>query len=53
MPKVMNMTREKELETRRKELEAMLVEVSKEEQAVEKRLIEKGWVQKDGDWGIE
>ena len=47
------MKREKELETRRKELEAMLVEVSKEEQAVEKRLIEKGWVQKDGDWGIE
>ena len=47
------MKREKELETRRKELEAMLVEVSKEEEAVEKRLIEKGWVQKDGDWGIE
>mgnify|MGYP003148263297 CR=1 FL=1 len=47
------MKREKELETRRKELESLLAEVSKEEKAVEKRLIEKGWVQKDGSWGIE
>jgi len=47
------MRREKELETRRKELESLLAEVSKEEKAVEKRLIEKGWVQKDGVWGIE
>ena len=47
------MKREKELETRRKELESLLAEVSKEEKAVEKRLIEKGWVQKDGVWGIE
>ena len=47
------MKREKELETRRKELESLLTEVSKEEKAVEKRLIEKGWVQKDGSWGIE
>ena len=46
------MKREKELETRRKELESLLAEVSKEEKAVEKRLIEKGWVQKDGVWGI-
>ena len=47
------MKREKELETRRKELESLLAEVSKEEKAVEKQLIEKGWVQKDGVWGIE
>ena len=47
------MKREKELETRRKELESLLSEVTKEEQAVEKRLLEKGWVQKDGVWGIE
>ena len=47
------MKREKELETRRKELESLLSEVSKEEKAVEKQLIEKGWVQKDGVWGIE
>ena len=47
------MKREKELETRRKELESLLAEVSKEEKAGEKRLIEKGWVQKDGVWGIE
>mgnify|MGYP001336026214 CR=1 FL=1 len=45
--------REKELETRRKELESLLAEVSKEEQAVEKQLLEKGWVQqKDGTWGV-
>ena len=47
------MKREKELETRRKELESLLAEVTKEEKAVEKRLLEKGWVQKDGVWGIE
>ena len=47
------MKREKELETRRKELESLLAEVTKEEKLVEKRLLEKGWVQKDGVWGIE
>jgi len=47
------MKREKELETRRKEIESLLAEVSKEEKLVEKRLKEKGWVQKDGVWGIE
>ena len=47
------MKREKELETRRKELESLLAEVSKEEKAVEKKLIEKGWVNKNGSWGIE
>jgi hypothetical protein len=47
------MKREKELETRRKELESLLAEVSKEEKAVEKQLLEKGWVQqKDGTWGV-
>ena len=44
------MKREKELETRRKELESLLEEVTKEEQSVEKQLIDKGWVQKDGSW---
>ena len=44
------MKREKELETRRKEIESLLAEVTKEEKAVEKRLLEKGWVQKDGSW---
>ena len=47
------MKREKELETRRKELESLLAEAIKEEKAVEKMLIEKGWVQKNGSWGIE
>jgi len=48
------MKREKKLETRRKELETMLAEVSKEEQAVEKELKSKGWVQqKDGSWSYE
>ena len=47
------MKREKELETRRKELESLLAEVTKEEKAVEKQLLDKGWVQKDGVWGIE
>jgi len=47
------MKREKELETRRKELESLLAEVTKEEKAVEKELLSKGWVQKkDGSWGI-
>ena len=48
------MKREKKLETRRKELESLLAEVTKEEKAVEKELKSKGWVQqKDGSWGIE
>jgi hypothetical protein len=48
------MKREKKLETRRKELEAMLAEVSKEEQTVEKELKSKGWMQqKDGSWSYE
>ena len=47
------MKREKKLETRRKELESLLAEVTKEEKAVEKELLSKGWVQKkDGSWGI-
>ena len=48
------MKREKKLETRRKELESLLAEVTKEEKAVEKELKSKGWVQqKDGSWSIE
>jgi len=47
------MKREKELETRRKELESLLAEVTKEEKAVEKELLSKGWVQKNGSWGIK
>ena len=47
------MKREKELETRRKELESLLAEVKKEEKAVEKELLSKGWVQKNGSWGIK
>ena len=47
------MKREKELETRRKELESLLAEVTKEEKAVEKQLLDKGWVQKDGSWSIK
>ena len=47
------MKREKELETRRKELESLLAEVLKEEKAVEKELLDKGWVQKDGSWSIK
>ena len=48
------MKREKKLETRRKELESLLAEVTKEEKAVEKELKSKGWVQqKDGSWGID
>ena len=47
------MKREKELETRRKEIESLLAEVTKEEKAVEKQLLDKGWVQKDGVWCIE
>ena len=47
------MKREKELETRRKEVESLLAEVTKEEKAVEKELLSKGWVQKNGSWGIK
>ena len=48
------MKREKKLETRRKELESLLAEVTKEEQAVEKELKSKGWMQqKDGTWSYE
>ena len=47
------MKREKELETRRKELESLLAEAIKEEQTVEEQLLNKGWVQKNGSWGIE
>ena len=47
------MRREKELETRRKELQSLLAEAIKEEKSVEKMLKEKGWVQKDGSWAIE
>ena len=47
------MKREKKLETRRKELESLLAEVTKEEKAVEKQLLDKGWTQKkDGSLGI-
>jgi len=47
------MKREKELETRRKELESLLAEVTFEESVVETQLLEKGWVQKNGSWGIK
>ena len=47
------MQREKELEARRKELEGLLEEVRHEETKLEQSLQEKGWVKKDGDWGIE
>ena len=48
------MKREKELATRRKELESLLSEVTFEESVVETQLIEKGWVQqKDGTWSYE
>jgi len=47
------MKREKELEARRKELEGLLEEVRHEETKLEQSLQEKGWVKKDGDWGIE
>ena len=46
------MKREKELETRRKELEGLLEEVRHEETKLEQSLQEKGWVKKDGEWGI-
>ena len=46
------MKREKELETRRKELEGLLKEVRREETELEQSLQEKGWVKKDGEWGI-
>jgi len=44
------MKREKELETRRKELESLLSEITKEEKTVEKQLLDKGWVQNNGSW---
>ena len=44
------MKREKELETRRKELQSLLTEVTKEEKTVEKQLLDKGWVQNNGSW---
>ena len=48
------MKREKELETRRKEVVAMLKEITKEETAVVEELKSKGWVQQEnGEWGIE
>jgi len=47
------MKREKELEARRKELEVLLKEVTFEEKVLETQLLEKGWVKKDGEWGIE
>jgi hypothetical protein len=47
------MKREKELEARRKELEGLLKEVRGEETELEQSLQEKGWVKKDGEWGIE
>ena len=46
------MKREKELEARRKELEGLLEEVRHEETKLEQSLQEKGWVKKDGEWGI-
>jgi len=46
------MKREKELEARRKELEGLLKEVRREETELEQSLQEKGWVKKDGEWGI-
>ena len=46
------MKREKELEARRKELEGLLKEVTFEEKVLETQLLEKGWVKKDGEWGI-
>ena len=47
------MKREKELETRRKELESLLAEVTFEESVVEEQLLSKGWIQqKDGSWNI-
>ena len=48
------MKREKELETRRKEVVAMLKEITKEETAVVEEIKSKGWVQQEnGEWGIE
>ena len=46
------MKREKELETRRKELGSLLAEVSKEEQAVEKELKNKGWILSADGWVV-
>ena len=47
------MKREKELEARRKELEGLLKEVTFEEKVLEEQLLSKGWVQKNGSWGIK
>ena len=48
------MKREKELETRRKEVVAMLKEITKEQTAVVEKIKSKGWVQQEsGEWGIE
>jgi len=47
------MKREKELEARRKELEGLLKEVTFEEKVLEEQLLDKGWIKKDGEWGIE
>jgi len=47
------MKREKELETRRKEVVVMLKEITKEETAIVEEIKSKGWVQqKDGSWNI-
>ena len=47
-----SMRRLKELAIRRKELDSLLSEVTKEEKVEEDRLLEKGWVQKNGSWDI-
>jgi len=47
-----SMRRLKELAIRRKELESLLTEVTKEEKVEEDRLLDKGWVQKNGSWDI-
>ena len=46
------MKREKELETRRKELEGLLEEVRHEETELEQALQTKGWIKKDGEWKV-
>ena len=43
--------RKKELETKRKELESSLLEISKEKKAIENRLIEKRVSFSDDKWG--
>jgi len=47
-----SMRRLKELAIRRKELDSLLAEVTKEEKVEEDRLLDKGWVQKNGSWDI-